>query len=216
MQDKIPLIIKEVSEHFSKDSSGHDINHLKRTMLLAEKLCDKEGGNKNIVMVAALLHDVHRIIQNGTGKYCPPEASLPEVKKILDKVGIKEQERILHCIKYHEEYSFTEKGNSANDIETKILQDADNLDAIGAIGIGRTFQYGGAHGFSMWKEEIPFSSGTYAEGGISHSTVHHFYDKLLKLKDNMNTKTGREMARRRHQVMENFLEEFFAEWKGDR
>ncbi|MDP8269673.1 MAG: hypothetical protein P9L97_13195, partial [Candidatus Tenebribacter davisii] len=123
--------------------------------------------------------------------------------------------KIKHCIEFHEEYDFTETGKTALDIETLILQDADNLDALGAIGIGRTFAYSGAHNVIMWQPEIPFESGLYADEQPDPSTLHHFYSKLLKMKENMNTQTALKLAQKRHDFMKSFLEEFFEEWQGN-
>ena len=118
---------------------------------MALQIQEKEGGDKLIVATASLLHDVHRIIGEKNGKFCSPKDSLPYIKKILDKVEISDvkKNRILHCIEYHEEYDFSEKGKTKNDLETLILQDADNLDAMGAIGIARTFVYCGKNNIAM-------------------------------------------------------------------
>lgn len=212
----IQQLEEEIKELFHKESSGHDIYHLKRTLNNALVLQEKEGGDKLIIAVSSLLHDVHRIIQKETGKFCSPKDSLPKVKEILNKTKLfKEQkERILHCIEYHEEYNFSENGKTVNDIETLILQDADNLDAIGAIGIGRTFSFGGANKVTMWIPEKSFNRHTFSEFEKDLSTIHHFYSKLLKLKDNMNTKTAKKIADKRHKFMELFLKEFFDEWNG--
>jgi uncharacterized protein len=95
-----------------------------------------------------------------------------------------------------------------------ILQDADNIDAIGAIGIARTFAYGGAHNSLMYAPEVPIETTNYEESENDASTIHHFYRKLLNLKDNMNTSTAKKMAEDRNRFMELFLNEFFDEWYG--
>ena len=100
------------------------------------------------------------------------------------------------------------------DIETLILQDADNLDAIGAIGIGRTFSFGGAYKITMWIPDKPFDRQNFDESEKDPSIIHHFYSKLLKLKANMNTETAKKMADERHKFMKLFLQEFFDEWNG--
>ncbi|MFH1276078.1 MAG: HD domain-containing protein [Candidatus Woesearchaeota archaeon] len=176
----------------------------------------KEGGDKLVITVSALLHDIHRIIQKETGKFCSPKDSLPKIREILDKINLTEEQRkkVLHCIEFHEEYNFSTHGKTIFDIETLILQDADNLDAIGAIGIGRTFSFGGANDLTIWIPEKPFDRDTYEESENDPSTIHHFYSKLLKLKGNMNTKTAKDMANKRHKFMKLFLQEFFDEWSG--
>ncbi|MBU1653064.1 HD domain-containing protein, partial [bacterium] len=157
MNDLLKRIECATRSLFDGESSGHDINHLKRTKNLALHIQEIEGGDPLVLAAAALLHDVHRLKQSQTGVFCSPEASLPQVLMILreaqfpsDKIG-----KVLHCVQYHEEYSFSANGRTVDDIETLILQDADNLDAMGAIGIGRTFLFGGAHQVPMWAPEIP-------------------------------------------------------------
>lgn len=203
---------------FRLESSGHDLHHLKRVLNLALTLQEKEGGDRLVIAVSAFLHDIHRAMQKKVGKFVLPKDSIPKVKELLDTTSIPEEQKgkILHCVAYHEEYDFSEGGKSTQDIETLIVQDADNLDAIGAIGIGRTFTYGGAHRVPMWAPNIPFNaeSRAYNVATDDPSTIHHFYSKLLKLRGNMNTESAKEMAKGRHRYMEDFLEEFFSEWKG--
>ena len=147
MEETIDQLQEEIEILFRQESSGHDIYHLKRTLNIALTLQKKEGGDKLIIAVSAFLHDIHRIIQNETGKFCSPKDSLPKIKSILDKTKLTGEQikNVLHCIEYHEEYNFSDNGKTVSDIETRVLQDADNLDAIGAIGIGRTFAFGGAN-----------------------------------------------------------------------
>src|SRR3990172_4058896 len=127
--DKILLANEnQIKTVFAADSSGHDIYHLKRVMNLALHIQEKEGGDMLIIAASALVHDVHRIIQNQTGKFCAPKDSLPQVSAILDKVDFPEDKKanVLHCVEYHEEYNFSQAGKTVADIETLILQDADN------------------------------------------------------------------------------------------
>lgn len=205
-----------VSEMFKSESSGHDINHLKRVFNIALHIQGIEGGDKLVIGTSALLHDVHRLMEKETGTFCPPKDSLGTIEKIVNQTIFPKDKikNVLHCIEFHEEYGFSEAGITVNDLETLILQDADNLDAIGAIGIGRTFSFGGSHKVPMWVPEKPFDRNTFDESLKDPSTIHHFYSKLLKLKDNMNTTTGKKMAIKRHDFMELFLKQFFGEWEG--
>lgn len=217
MLEKYIQIIKPyIMELFKNDSSGHDISHLTRTMNIALNICEKENGDKLIVGISAFMHDIHRIMQNETGKFVSPKDSLPKVKEILKNTDLTDEiiDKICYCIEYHEEYNWN--GKNVDDINTLILQDADNLDAIGAIGIGRTFAYGGAHNVLMYDEEVSLNMDeNYSEfNGNDPSTIHHFYHKLFKLKDNMNTKTAKEQAIMRTEYMENFVKEFLDEWNG--
>lgn len=209
---------KKIKGMFSSESSGHDIFHLHRVLDLALHLQEKEGGEKLIIGVSALLHDIHRLMEKESGVFCPPTDSLPAVQKLLEEVDFPADyiSKVLHSIEHHEEYGFSKEGKTVNDLETLILQDADNLDAIGAIGVGRTFAFGGAHGVPMWIPEKPFDREVYDESEKDPSIIHHFYSKLFKLEGNMNTATARNMAKERTDFMRKFVEQFINEWKGER
>ncbi len=216
LEKYIDIIKPHIIELFKDDSSGHDISHLTRTMNIAVSLCEKENGDRLIVGIAAFMHDIHRIMQNETGKFVSPKDSIPKVMEILDNTDLSDEtkKKICFAIEYHEEYNWN--GNNVDDINTLILQDADNLDAIGAIGIGRTFSYGGAHNVVMYDEDAPLDmEEKYAEHkGDDPSTIHHFYHKLFKLADNMNTITAKNMAIERTEFMKKFVNEFLDEWNG--
>ena len=216
IEEIIHQLEEEIKVLFYEESSGHDIHHLKRVLNNALTIQEKEGGDKLVIAISAFLHDVHRIIQKESGKFCSPKDSLPKIREILNKTKLSEEqkEEVLHCIEYHEEYNFSKNGKTVNNIETLVLQDADNLDAIGAIGIGRTFSFGGANKVTMWIPGKPFDRHNFDESEKDLSTIHHFYSKLLKLKANMNTETAKKMAHKRHEFMELFLQEFFDEWNG--
>lgn len=216
LEEYIEIIKPYIVELFKNDSSGHDISHLIRTMNIAVNICEKEHGDKLVVGIAAFMHDIHRIMQNESGKFVSPKDSLPKVMEILNHTDLSKEikESICFAIEYHEEYNWN--GNNVDDINTLILQDADNLDAIGAIGIGRTFSYGGAHNVVMYDEEAPLNMDEkYSEhNGNDPSTIHHFYHKLFKLADNMNTETAKIKAKERTKFMKNFVNEFLDEWNG--
>lgn len=216
LEKYIEIIKPYIIDLFKEDSSGHDISHLTRTMNIAVSLCEKENGDKLVVGIAAFMHDIHRIMQNETGKFVSPKDSIPKVMEILNHTDLSDEtkKKICFAIEYHEEYNWN--GNNVDDINTLILQDADNLDAIGAIGIGRTFSYGGAHNVVMYDEDAPLDiEEKYAEHkGDDPSTIHHFYHKLFKLADNMNTITAKNMAIERTEFMKKFVNEFLDEWNG--
>lgn len=216
LEKYIEIIKPYIIDLFKDDSSGHDISHLIRTMNIAINICDKENGDKLIVGISAFMHDIHRIMQNETGKFISPKESLSKVREILGNIDLSEDivNKICYCIEYHESYNWN--GNNVSDINTLILQDADNLDAIGAIGIGRTFSYGGAHSVLMYDEETPLNNDKdYSENnGDDPSTIHHFYHKLFNLANNMNTKTAKEQAIERTEFMKMFVNEFLDEWHG--
>lgn len=217
LEEYIEKLKPHILKLFRNESSGHDITHLERTMKIALYLQSKEGGDRDIIGVAAILHDVHRIMQNETGIFVSPKDSLETVKNILSNINLSKEdiEKVCYCIENHEKYNWN--GNNVNDLNTLILQDADNLDAIGAIGIGRSFTYGGAHNVAMYNEEIPLNGrNDYSEeGGNDPSTIHHFYHKLFKLENNMNTAAAKELAKQRTDFMIRFTEEFLKEWNAE-
>lgn len=219
----LQIIIKElerqVKKLFSSDSSGHDFYHLQRVLNLALHIQEKEGGDLIVVAVAAFLHDVHRIMQNKKGKYCSPKDSLPKVRSIIQHSSLPASkiDKVLECVELHEEYDFSDQGKTARTIECFIVQDADNLDAMGAVGIARVFSFGGAHGIPIWVPEIQTDNQSNWDETKPQSPhqIQHFYEKLLRLKDNMNTSTAKKIAASRHKFMEKYLEQFFKEWHGE-
>ena len=218
LENYINLLRPKVKEIFSKDSSGHDIGHLERTMNNALFLQKHEGGDELVIGVSAFLHDIHRVIQDEQEKYCSPKESLPIIKELLNKINfpMDKIDKVLHAIEYHEVYNWHIQEKQTTDLETLILQDADNLDAIGAIGIARTFSYGGAHGIIMYDPDVPLNENNdYAEeNGNDESTIHHFYHKLFKLGEHMNTKTAEVLANEKTEFMKKYVDEFIKDWNG--
>ena len=206
-----PFLIKL----FEDDSSGHDYWHLERTKNLALTLQEKEGGDRIVVGLAAYLHDIHRIMQNEMGRFVEPKESIPKVREILANTDLDKEtvDKICFVVENHEIYSW--HGNNVDDINTLIVQDADNLDASGAIGIGRCFSYGGSNKMPMYDPTIPLSEDyDFTESKNDPSSIHHFYHKLMKLEETMNTDTAKEMAKSRVQFIRDFAEEFLDEWNG--
>ena len=220
IEEYIETLRPEVLKLFKDESSGHDITHLERTKNLALMLQKAEGGDEVVIGIAAFLHDVHRIMQNETGQFVSPKESLNIVSKILEVVDItkEQEEQILYSIEYHEVYNWNNPDNKENDINTLILQDADNLDAIGTIGIARSIAYCSAHGVPMYNSNVPLENDEdYAEeNGDDASMIHHVYHKLVRLCENMNTNTAKELAKERTKVMMDFAEEFLLEWNGEK
>lgn len=217
MKEYIEQIRPYVMELFRNESSGHDISHLERVMNTALYIQEIEGGDRLIIGIAAYLHDIHRIMQNETGIFVTPKDSIKIVKNMLNNTDLSSEQidKICYCIEHHEEYNWNSK--NVTDINTLILQDADNLDAIGAIGIARTFSYGGAHNVLMYDSEVPLENDEKykEENGNDPSTIHHFYHKLFNLKENMNTKTAKKLAERRTNYMKEFVNEFLNEWNSN-
>lgn len=216
LEEYIKKLRPEVEKLFSADSSGHDIGHLERTMNNALFIQKHEGGDELIIGVSAFLHDVHRILCKDLGKYCSPKESLPTINEILKKVNFPEEKinKVLSTIEFHEEYNWNNSENKNTNIETLILQDADNLEAIGAIGIARCFFYASTYNIPMYDSNIPINEKNdfSEEGEDDPSSIHHFYHKLLKIGEHMNTKTARELAKKRTKFVEEFIKELMEEW----
>ena len=196
---------------FARESSGHDYYHTYRVYCLAKKIAVIEKADTHIVELAALLHDIADWkFHDGDLTAGPKKA-----REILTEENLSEEiiQRIAAIV---EKVSY--KGAGVEDqmscLEGKIVQDSDRLDAIGAIGIARTFAYGGSRGRSIYKpDEKPFFHSNFEEYKKSEGhTVNHFYEKLLLLKDRMHTETARKIAEKRHAFMQRFLEQFLAEW----
>lgn len=219
LEKYIELLRPEIIKIFKNDSSGHDIGHLERTMNNALFLQKHEGGDELIIGTAAFLHDIHRVLQKERGKYCTPKESLPIVKELLEKVEfpIDKTDKVLHSIEHHEIYNWNESRSQVSDIETLILQDADNLDAIGAIGIARLFSYGGAHNIIMYEPDIPLNTNDDydEENDDDESAIYHCHHKLFKLEDNMNTSTGKKLASDKTNYMKDYVNKFIEEWNGN-
>lgn len=203
---------KYVEDFFKGDSSGHDYYHTLRVYNLAKTISEKEGGNQEIIVLAALLHDVddYKIIgENGIPFY--------NAKTFLKNNNV-DEDKIVEICNVISTISFKGTDTVApTSIEGKVVQDADRLDAIGAIGIGRTFAYGGKVGRPMHNPDIKYNENMTAEQYYKNvgTSINHFYEKLLKLKELMNTETAKKMAESRHIYMENFLNEFYKEWAGE-
>lgn len=199
---------------FSGDSSGHDYYHTVRVYRIATEIAKQEYADVNIVQLAALLHDVD-------DKKLSPEthATKKNAVDFMTANGVDDDIINIVC-KIIDEVSFAGTDSVVpSTIEGKCVQDADRLDAIGAIGIARTFAYGGSRGRKIYdpdiKPRIGMSKEEY-EKNMNSTSINHFYEKLLLLKDMMNTTAGKKMAEHRQAVMQEFLNEFLAEWKGEK
>lgn len=219
--DKVDALIKQLKErvekYFNKDASGHNIDHLQRTLNYALYLQSKEGGDIVVIAISAFIHDIHRILSAQLKRFVSPKESLPVVETFLADLDIsKEQKKhILFAIEHHEEYSFGKDGINVDDIESKILQDADNLDAIGAVGIVRTFKYSMAHNVVDYDPNVPLYQNEYDESKEDASTMHHIHNKLLRLGEHMNTSTAKKLASKKTQLMKQFMEMYIEEITGN-
>ena len=210
----IEKAIEYVKQIFADDYSGHDYYHTMRVYRLAVKIAEQEKADMLTVQLAALLHDVD------DRKLSPETYKKKEnAVKFLKSNGL-EETVIASICKIIDEVSFAGTDSVVPDtIEGKCVQDADRLDAMGAIGIARTFAYGGSRGRTIYDPGVkPLTDMNKEEyhQNRRQTSINHFYEKLLLLKDMMNTETARKMAEYRQVIMEEYLAEFMAEWEGEK
>lgn len=201
-----------VKREFGDDSSGHDWWHIYRVWKNAITICEREQADRFVVELAALLHDLDDWKFNEGGDEIPHRAIA-----WMESCGIEPQIIQTVCdIIMNVSFKGAGVENKMKTLEGFIVQDADRLDAIGAIGIGRAFAYGGYRNRPMHDPEAENQMhATFEEYKNSKSaTINHFYEKLLLLKDKMNTATARQIAEGRHEVMLKFLDQFMLEWEG--
>jgi len=204
-----------VREALEGEASGHDWWHIYRVLQLAKHIGEKEGVNMFVVELAALLHDIADFKFHGGDATAGPRVAGEWLQSLnVDEEVINHVKDIILNLSY--------KGAKVeNKIKTKegfVVQDADRLDAIGAMGVARTFAYGGHKGHSMHDPNIKVKIHESFEEYKNHkgTTINHFYEKLLLLKDKMNTETAKQIAEERHKYMEEFLDRFYQEWDGKR
>lgn len=207
--------IQFVKKQLQGAEAGHDWFHVERVYKMALRINESEKADGTVVALGALLHDVaDSKFHNGDETIGPKIA-----RTFLEQEGA-EAEIVEHVVKIVENISF-KGGNFTQSFHSKeldIIQDADRLDAIGAVGIARTFNYGGFKNRELYNPEVKpklnMDKETY-KNTVS-PTLNHFYEKLLLLKDRMHTETAKKIADGRHRFMENYLLQFLAEWEGER
>lgn len=203
-----------IKDEMSKNDSSHDWWHVKRVYNNAILINEEEKCNPFIIKVIALLHDIYdHKYSNGSIK-----TNLTKLLIKLDLYRFFKPADIQNILNSCENISFSSNLDCQKELsnEGKIVQDADRLDAIGAIGIARVFTYGGKHEKEIYnpdEENNIITNKEYYKRG-SNTSISHFYDKLLKIKETMNTETAKKLAEHRQKYMEQFLEEFYAEWNG--
>ena len=206
---KTEIFVKKV---LGNDAAGHDWWHIHRVRTMALLIAKAEGADLFVVEIAALLHDID------DWKLVEEKGSAENTKDWLLECGV-EPQLIAKICAVIEGVSFkgANVSTSTKDPECAAVQDADRLDALGAIGIARTFAYGGSRGRGIYDPGIPpVLHNNFKDYKKSNApTINHFYEKLLLLKDQMQTKTGRAYAEQRHEFMCFYLEQFYAEWNGN-
>ncbi len=211
MKNHLTLTINFVKEKLEGAEAGHDWFHIERVWKLSKKIAEQEGGNLEVIELSALLHDIaDPKFHNGD-----ETLALKISKDFLEEIHVEGEliEQVLFVIK---NISFKNRAEAPENppLELQIVQDADRLDAIGAIGIARTFNFGGFKNNLMYHPEIKPNLGMNKEEykKSNGTTINHFYEKLLLLKDLMNTETAKKIASERHNFMLQFLDEFYKEW----
>lgn len=203
-------IAAEMHSWLAEDSSGHDMDHVWRVFVLGIRLARAEGGDERVVGAAALTHDIHRVM--GDDEFVHPSESLHAVRDILDATGFPDPlvEAVCHCVEVHDEYEFRGIEYPAETVEAEMLRDADNLDAMGAIGVARCFAFNALADNPLWRPQSE-APDTDEDSGLGH-----FEDKLYRLCEEMHTETAREIAAKRHEFLETFEDRFKKEWHGER
>lgn len=213
------FIIEETINHVKNiltgAEGGHDWWHIQRVWNTAQHIATAEKADDLVVALGALLHDIaDSKFHNGDETIGPRMA-----REWLQSLAVEEPviEHVENIIK-HISFKGGNHGQPFKSKELDIVQDADRLDAIGAIGIARAFNYGGFKNRPMHDPGVPANMNMSKEEYKNNkaATINHFYEKLLLLKDRMNTETGKQMAIQRHEFMESYLKQFYAEWDGEK
>ena len=210
----IQQTITYVKQELANAEGGHDWWHIERVWKTAKHIAKTEQVDLLVVELGALLHDI------ADSKFHDGDESIgPQKARAFLQAQEVEENVITHVIGIIENISFKggKEAQTFKSSELDVVQDADRLDALGAIGIARTFNYGGFKNREIYNPTIPSNLNMTKEeykNSIAPS-INHFYEKLLLLKDRMNTATGKAMAAKRHQFMESYLEQFYNEWEGE-
>jgi uncharacterized protein len=201
-------IIRKRSEEFLKHSH-HSKSHVDRVYNMAVRIGQEEGADLEIIKAAVLLHDIARAKEDEGEIDDHATEGAKMARKILEESGFPKEKiaEVVHCIEVHR----FRKGAEARSLEAKILQDADRLDILGAIGLARVFARGGWANLPIHDPLIP-PKPRY--DGKSLTSINHIYEKILKAKETMNTKTAKRIAEGRHEFVEQFVERFLKEWNG--
>lgn len=213
MENVIDRTVAFVKSELKDAEAGHDWFHIERVWKNSLLIAESEPCNLEVVQLAALLHDIADGKFHGGDDTVGPK----KARQFMEGIGV-DSATVDHVVAIIENISF-KGGNTVkthSSIELDIAQDADRLDAIGAIGIIRAFHYGGFKNRTIYDPEIAPQMGMSPEvyKKSTAPTINHFYEKLLLLKDRMNTQTAKKIASDRHKFMENFLAQFYAEWDG--
>lgn len=210
----IEKTITYVKQQLANAEGGHDWWHIERVWKSAKKIAETENVNLLVIELGALLHDI------ADAKFHDGDEELgPQIAAVFMREINVDEETIQHVVQIIKHISFKggKEAQTFTSPELNVVQDADRLDALGAIGIARTFNYGGFKNREIFNPNIPpnltMTKEEYKKNDAP--SINHFYEKLLLLKDLMNTETGKQLAIQRHVFMEQYLEQFYLEWNGE-
>lgn len=214
-EEIIEKTVEYVQETLHDAEGGHDWWHILRVWNLAKRIAQDEAVDELVVELGALLHDIADSKFHGGDETIGPRRAESFLKSLSVDTAI--IEHVVQIIR-HISFKGGQRQSQFQSKELQVLQDADRLDAIGAIGIARCFNYGGYKNRALYDPNVPAQLNMTAEEYKNNKgpSINHFYEKLLRLKDGMHTATGRQLAAHRHQYLLDFLDEFYAEWHGER
>lgn len=215
MQQLIAQTIAFVKTTLSDAEAGHDWFHIERVYKTALHINRLEGGDELVVSFAALLHDIADPKFNNGDEEIGPNTAAAFMRSIGVETGVIDHVKLIIT---HMSFKNSFDNPSFRSKELEIVQDADRLDAMGAIGIARAFTYGGFKNRVLYDPAIPPVESHSKESykNTTAPTINHFYEKLLRLKDLMNTPAAKAMATERHRFMHDYLNQFYAEWEGEK
>lgn len=199
--NELKIIKRQIKNYFKEENTGHDFKHLNRVYKNAKHIQKFEGGNQKIILISAYVHDFHRLMSKE--RYVTPKESLPVVKDFLKKCKIDKKtiKKVLNIVEFHEE-----KQNAMNFcLEAKVLMDADALDAVGKIGLKRTLKYCKAKNIPLIDKNFDLNCNEYLPDIKPISTCHYIYRTMIPNAKNINTKTGKQIAKRKIEVLNKFL-----------
>ncbi|MFH1894550.1 MAG: HD domain-containing protein [Patescibacteria group bacterium] len=206
------LNINEIKKFYGgyKGLGGHGFDHPERVLKMARLICEREGGDIETIEAAALLHDIARAKEDDGKCDCHAEEGAKMAENYLHKISFPRSKikNVIHCVAVHR----FSRGKKAETKEAKIIQDADRLDALGAIIIARVLAYNGLHKFPIYDPDI--KPVTKYKGRYT-TAINHFYEKILKITPvSFHTKTAQRIAAKRYNFVVNFLKQFKKEWEG--
>ena len=205
---------EQAREYYGNNDSAHSFEHVKRVVAIAQRIAEAEGADVQVVRTAGLLHDIGRAEQARTG-VCHAEAGARQAREILQANSEEFVAAVVHAIATHR---YRDKENVPQSLEAKVLFDADKLDALGAIGVGRAYAMAGQRGQKLWSPlhttDVDDRSSVIAGEPEDHTPVQEYLFKLRYLKETMFTETGQALAAGRHAFMVSFFERLDSEVNG--